>query len=129
MSEQFAICIHSIATSDDQGELGLRSQNWISFSQEALATPPQLWLYFFCIACQRLLFVRVFLSFLFFYGLKVWGGFTMSSESTGKFQTPGALYAAFVKAMILDVPLALRLVSEAAFRMGWSHRRVRGLRF
>jgi hypothetical protein len=46
------------------------------------------------------------------------GGFTMSSESTGKFQTPDALYAAFVKAVILDVASALRLVHEAAFPDG-----------
>jgi hypothetical protein len=42
----------------------------------------------------------------------------MSSESTDKFQTPGALYAAFLKAVVLDVPSALRLVGEAAFPAG-----------
>jgi hypothetical protein len=42
----------------------------------------------------------------------------MSSKSTGRFQTPGALYAAFLKAVVLDVPSALRLVGEAAFPGG-----------
>jgi hypothetical protein len=42
----------------------------------------------------------------------------MSSESTGKLQKPGTLYARFLKAVVHDVPSALKLVGEAAFPNG-----------
>jgi hypothetical protein len=42
----------------------------------------------------------------------------MSTESTGKFQTPGGLYKAFLKAVVLDVTSALRVIGEYAFPDG-----------
>jgi hypothetical protein len=84
--------------------------------QEALRIPFTLWLYI-RIACHQLFSCQSF-SFLFLFGLKIWGGFTMSSKSTGKFQTPGALYREFLKAVIFDVNSAIGLVGEAAFPDG-----------
>jgi hypothetical protein len=84
--------------------------------QEALASPPRLWLYFsYClpstVSCQSF-------SFLFFSDSRFGRGFTMSSKSTGMFQTPGALYREFLKAVIFDENSAICLVGEAAFQMG-----------
>jgi hypothetical protein len=42
----------------------------------------------------------------------------MSSKSTGKFQTPGVLFKAFVKAVGIDVQSAVILLGEAAFPNG-----------
>ena len=53
----------------------------------------------------------------------------MSSKSTGRFQTPGAFYRAFLKAVVFEVKSAFSLVGEAAFQMGRTHRRVRRLKF
>jgi hypothetical protein len=72
-------------------------------------------------------FVRVFLFLLRTQGL---GGFTTSSESTGKFQTPpGALYVALVKAVSPPSPKAQALIDtgekmkENSKLVDWSRER------
>jgi hypothetical protein len=42
----------------------------------------------------------------------------MSSKSAGRFQTPGALYEAFIKAVVCEVNSAIILVGQATFPNG-----------